>query len=57
MVDDEPDNDDEILELLFNAHEPLMYHNNNIIFRKNPELLGEIFPEIYDKDGNKKSEK
>lgn len=48
------DKDDEILELLNKAHDPLMYYNNNLVFKENPELLGEFFPEIYDKEGNKK---
>ena len=38
------DHDDEILELLFKAHEPLMYYNNEKIFREHPEYL--------DEDGN-----
>lgn len=50
------DKDDEILELLNKAHDPLMYFNNNIVFKANPELLGEFFPEIYDKKGNKIAE-
>lgn len=28
--------DDEILELLFKAHDPLMYYNNNLVFTENP---------------------
>lgn len=38
-----------------------MYISNNccifnLAFKENPELLGEFFPEIFDKDGNKIAE-
>lgn len=31
------DHDDEILELLFKAHEPLMYYNNSLIHKEHPD--------------------